>query len=534
MWIKPDRGSTVLRCRAASYAVLVLSCCLYAAPATAVQLGLLSSESAVYFDASVTPNPMVDLPFGDWSGKVINDSVHNLLKIDINADQDGVDGLFGGVGHGLVPIDFIVSATTQLEVVLRVDPLNQASAFRVSIQDSDTDIDEFAADEFLYEFNLAAVTPGGFVTLTQPLNAPGPIAVAFPANFIPGDGIANFGLSGIGIQSIQNGTQRLKIDLKEIRLVDTADPVLHRATADTFDQTVGRYAWFGFNPNENPNAHNDTSGDTIIIDVAPAPTPSPTNGNGSIRGGIGTPWLASLPEAAAEYQLEVDVKVLANNSAAQFAIALQDKDLVTIHPIPNVTLEGEALEQFLYTFDLANVSQIGFTTLKRRLDNWDQYFTPVVGTDGLPDGIVNLDPGLFQLEIEGLTVADRLNVEIAEIRLVSAPAGVDGDYSGNGIVDAADYTVWRNSLGQMGAGLAADGDGNGKVEPADYTYWKTRFGNPGGGSSFTTSSATPEPASLAIAVLGLAMLFAHGADVRTNRCSRTGLRSFSGQAKRNT
>ena len=33
---------------------------------------------------------------------------------------------------------------------------------------------------------------------------------------------------------------------------------------------------------------------------------------------------------------------------------------------------------------------------------------------------------------------------------VGGSAGVDGDYNGNGVVDAADYTVWRDSLGQTG------------------------------------------------------------------------------------
>jgi hypothetical protein len=47
------------------------------------------------------------------------------------------------------------------------------------------------------------------------------------------------------------------------------------------------------------------------------------------------------------------------------------------------------------------------------------------------------------------------------------PKPVPGDYNGNGIVDAADYTVWRDSLGQTGTGLAADGDGNGVVDQAD-------------------------------------------------------------------
>ena len=56
-----------------------------------------------------------------------------------------------------------------------------------------------------------------------------------------------------------------------------------------------------------------------------------------------------------------------------------------------------------------------------------------------------------------------------------------GDYNHDGNVDAADYTVWRDTLGQMGADLAANGDNSGtsqnKIDAADYTVWKTNFGN---------------------------------------------------------
>jgi hypothetical protein len=50
-----------------------------------------------------------------------------------------------------------------------------------------------------------------------------------------------------------------------------------------------------------------------------------------------------------------------------------------------------------------------------------------------------------------------------------------GDYNGNDVVDAADYTVWRNTLGST-IDLRADGDGNGMVDPADYGVWKSHFG----------------------------------------------------------
>jgi glucose/arabinose dehydrogenase len=81
---------------------------------------------------------------------------------------------------------------------------------------------------------------------------------------------------------------------------------------------------------------------------------------------------------------------------------------------------------------------------------------------------------------------------------------LNGDYNFNGIVDAADYTVWRNSLGSSSE-LAADGDGNGVVDAADYEYWKARFGNSSGSSSaqFTT---VPEPSTLLLAACAATFL----------------------------
>ncbi len=53
-----------------------------------------------------------------------------------------------------------------------------------------------------------------------------------------------------------------------------------------------------------------------------------------------------------------------------------------------------------------------------------------------------------------------------------------GDFNGDGRVDAADYTVWRDTLGQSVAleGAGADADFSGVVDVADYAIWKQRFG----------------------------------------------------------
>ena len=86
--------------------------------------------------------------------------------------------------------------------------------------------------------------------------------------------------------------------------------------------------------------------------------------------------------------------------------------------------------------------------------------------------------------------------------------GLPGDYNNNGVVDAADYTVWRDTLGQTGGGLAADGNNNGSIDDGDYTVWKTNFGHhaPGAGSSANASAnaAVPEPATIVLLIFAVA------------------------------
>lgn len=53
-----------------------------------------------------------------------------------------------------------------------------------------------------------------------------------------------------------------------------------------------------------------------------------------------------------------------------------------------------------------------------------------------------------------------------------------GDYNLDGSVDAADYTVWRDQLGQTAITprAGADGDGDGVISQADYDVWRNNFG----------------------------------------------------------
>jgi hypothetical protein len=72
---------------------------------------------------------------------------------------------------------------------------------------------------------------------------------------------------------------------------------------------------------------------------------------------------------------------------------------------------------------------------------------------------------------------------------------LSGDYNQNGVVDAADYVVWRKSPSTFG--------GN----PEGYNTWRAQFGQTSGGGAAASMNAVPEPSSLALlALAGLAQL----------------------------
>ncbi|MGD9637382.1 MAG: hypothetical protein AB7U97_29185 [Pirellulales bacterium] len=113
--------------------------------------------------------------------------------------------------------------------------------------------------------------------------------------------------------------------------------------------------------------------------------------------------------------------------------------------------------------------------------------------------------GSRDLQLEFLLAGDTVE-RLGVVAYDAIAASVLGDYNGNGIVDTADYTLWRDKLGAPAGSLAnRDPSNSGVINAGDYTYWKTRFGaTSGAGSGAITSAANtvPEPAASWIAVLG--------------------------------
>ncbi len=77
--------------------------------------------------------------------------------------------------------------------------------------------------------------------------------------------------------------------------------------------------------------------------------------------------------------------------------------------------------------------------------------------------------------------------------------GVAGDYNNNGVVDAADYILWRNGVPSLQNDVTA---GN---QPEDFDVWRANFGKvPTGAASGASLIAIPEPTTAGlILVVGL-------------------------------
>jgi hypothetical protein len=82
---------------------------------------------------------------------------------------------------------------------------------------------------------------------------------------------------------------------------------------------------------------------------------------------------------------------------------------------------------------------------------------------------------------------------------------VPGDFNGDGAVNLADYTVWRDNLGAADeSALNLAGDSMNGVDGGDYNLWKMHFGEGASGLSATQAAAVPEPSS----VVGMSLLLA--------------------------
>jgi hypothetical protein len=162
------------------------------------------------------------------------------------------------------------------------------------------------------------------------------------------------------------------------------------------------------------------------------------------------------------------------------------------------------------TLDLCQDPGTSGCTLQQNDGVWRQFSFNATA----PAGTVNVRVSAGAANMYN-TAVNPQSAMFDDFSLTTVSVGVPGDYNGNGIVDAADYVLWRK-----GGPLQNEVDTPGTVNSADYTAWRARFGNiSGSGSGNLLAAAVPEPATYGLAMLGLAI----GMGIR-----RRWPRSFSG------
>lgn len=134
------------------------------------------------------------------------------------------------------------------------------------------------------------------------------------------------------------------------------------------------------------------------------------------------------------------------------------------------------------------LDNIPHITSRDVLRYWDEtlgFWAPM--TDAIPDEDFTLDY---------LTTGDLAGYTLLTVgELPSSP----GDYNNDGIVDTADYNLWRDNLG---SNLALPGETvtPGEVTQEDLFIWRNNFG----ASSASTPNSVPEPSSvLLMSMMGL-------------------------------
>lgn len=129
-------------------------------------------------------------------------------------------------------------------------------------------------------------------------------------------------------------------------------------------------------------------------------------------------------------------------------------------------------------------------------------------TDGAMQEVA-MDPSITQGTRKYLTTLDLAFLRDLGYSTQTYEFGIEGDFNDDGIVNLADYTLWRDNLGAATeAAIHFRGNGGG-ITAADYTLWKTNFGLSSGSiDALTGMTSIPEPASgwfavfFAFAVLG--------------------------------
>lgn len=120
--------------------------------------------------------------------------------------------------------------------------------------------------------------------------------------------------------------------------------------------------------------------------------------------------------------------------------------------------------------------------------------------------VVPVDGQIVLTSTVTTTTGDFENQFISAAKLTSV-LPLAGDFNYDGLVDIADYTVWRDNLEASGLApySAGDADGDGDVDLADYNLWQQNFGATATSANASANvAAAPEPNACVLILLAAA------------------------------
>ncbi len=224
------------------------------------------------------------------------------------------------------------------------------------------------------------------------------------------------------------------------------------ATVENGASSDGRYGETGPS-GANPSVAVNTDGVTLsngydgFVDF----TVTDTSGTATALSQFHFDTGAFRPSAATDWKLEVisgDITIgsIASGTATVNAGPIQDDESIDLTGLEDSTLEANGSVTF----------RLNFT-----------------GGGG--------EPG---------AAASGHHLFLDNVGITGLPLGLPGDFNGDGVVDAADFTRWRDNLGATDeTAIGFNGDGGG-IDMSDYEYWKSNFGN-----ASPTATAVPEPSA---------------------------------------
>lgn len=303
--------------------------------------------------------------------------------------------------------------------------------------------------------------------------------------------------------------------------------------------------WSSFEDQSTPGWREAGTPTESLLDELAGPFNANTQGSATLTDsatGLGNP----LATGSADFQSPASTSDLTfEYVTSDFELVQGQVEYTGLNLVNNLLLtidpdtgQAELKNSSTTTISLRGYSILsGSSSLQPNNGDWnslqDQGETGVVEADpradqlselvALSENAIVLAPGAaFQLgELFNTAGSPDLSLEF-----VRQEASAVGDYNNDGVVNIADYTVWRDNLGGGGAALANRDPGNvGVVSTDDYQSWKSNFGGAGSGDGALTildgsviydslpaplsaSARIPEPTSsfLLVTLLGGALV----------------------------